>query len=207
MKEIKKRLTKVETALFSQNKKEEQANELVVVNKDLAFQNIEKIKRAAELIISNNEVDFKNIEKEKFADELIIANKELNFQNGEKVKRASELLLANIELLLQNEEREKRTLELKAANKALKKIKKQQKKYIQGLEEMMFLTSHAVRKPVANILGIATQLDESRLPVECKELIEGMKVSALALDIFTQELTVKINTLKEKGKLNNFTAE
>lgn len=146
-----------------------------------------------------------NKKEENQAPQLIKADHESYSQKNEKAKHTSELLLTNIELLLQNEERDKRTVELKTANKALKKIKKQQKKYIQGLEEMMFLTSHAVRKPVANILGIATQLDESKLPVECKELIEGMKVSALALDIFTQELTVKINTLKEKGKLNNLT--
>ena len=41
-----------------------------------------------ELIIANKELAFQNEEKEKRAAELIIANKELAFQNEEKGKRA-----------------------------------------------------------------------------------------------------------------------
>ena len=63
---------------------------LIIANKELAFQNKEKEKRAAELIIANKELAFQNKEKEKRASELIIANKELAFQNEEKEKRASE---------------------------------------------------------------------------------------------------------------------
>ena len=63
---------------------------LIIANKELAFQNEEKEKRAAELIIANKELAFQNEEKEKRAAELIIANKELAFQNEEKEKRVSE---------------------------------------------------------------------------------------------------------------------
>ena len=63
---------------------------LIIANKELAFQNKEKEKRAAELIIANKELAFQNEEKEKRAAELIIANKELAFQNEEKEKRVSE---------------------------------------------------------------------------------------------------------------------
>ena len=55
-------------------------------------------KREAELIIANKELAFQNEEKEKRADELIIANKELAFQNEEKEKRAAELIIADKEL-------------------------------------------------------------------------------------------------------------
>ena len=65
--------------------------ELILANKELAFQNEEKEKRAAELVIANKELAFQNDEKEKRAAELIIANKELLFQNEEKEKRATEL--------------------------------------------------------------------------------------------------------------------
>ncbi|MEI6175148.1 MAG: PAS domain-containing protein, partial [Bacteroidota bacterium] len=61
----------------------------------------EKTKRADELIIANNELAFQNEEKTKRADELITANKELAFQNEEKVKRAAELILANKEIAIQ----------------------------------------------------------------------------------------------------------
>lgn len=178
-----------------------QATLLSVANTELAYQHAEKTKRAAELITANIELHFQNSEKEKRAAELIIANKELVFQNSEKEKRAKELIIANKELVFQNSEKEKRAAELHIANKSLKKIKEHQKRYIIGLEELMFMTSHAVRRPVVNILGIATQLEECKLPKECKELIEGMKISAHSLDVFTQELTTKINILKENKKL------
>jgi light-regulated signal transduction histidine kinase (bacteriophytochrome) len=74
------------------------SDELILANKELAFQNGEKEKRAAELIIANKELAFQNGEKEKRAAELIIANKELAFQNQEKEKRAAELIAANKEL-------------------------------------------------------------------------------------------------------------
>ena len=94
-------------------------DELVIANRELAFQDQEKGKRAAELIIANKELLFQNEEKEKRADELVIANKELAFQNDEKEKRAEELGIANKELAFQNDEKEKRAEELGIANKEL----------------------------------------------------------------------------------------
>ncbi len=96
---------------------EKREEELVLANKELAFQNIEKEKRAAELVLANKELAFQNKEKEKRAAELVLANKELAFQNIEKEKRAAELVLANKELVFQNEEKEKRAAELILANK------------------------------------------------------------------------------------------
>jgi signal transduction histidine kinase len=106
--------------LFFQNEeKEKRAAELIIANKELVFQNTEKEKRAAELIIANKELIFQNAEKEKRAAELSIANKELLFQNSEKEKRAAELIVANKELEFQNTEKEKRASELSIANKEL----------------------------------------------------------------------------------------
>ncbi|WP_017380498.1 HD-GYP domain-containing protein [Paenisporosarcina sp. TG-14] len=95
------------------------AAELVIANKELAFQNKEKDKRAAELIIANKELAFQNEEKAARAAELIIANKELAFQNKEKDKRAAELVIANRELAFQNKEKDKRAAELIIMNKEL----------------------------------------------------------------------------------------
>ncbi|MFH1251167.1 MAG: response regulator [bacterium] len=100
-------------------KRKRAEQELIIANKELAFQNEEKEKRAAELIIANKELVFQNEEKEKRAAELVIANKELSFQNEEKEKRAAELIIANKELVFQNEEKEKRAAELTIANKEL----------------------------------------------------------------------------------------
>jgi len=104
---------------FQNDEKEKRAAELIIANKELIFQNDEKEKRAAELIIANNELLFQNDEKEKRAAELIIANRELAFQNTEKEKRAAELIIANKELIFQNDEKEKRAAELIIANAEL----------------------------------------------------------------------------------------
>ena len=69
--------------------KEQRADELILANKELAFQNVEKDKRADELVLANKE-------KEQRAEELILANKEYE-------KRADELVLANKELAFQTE--------------------------------------------------------------------------------------------------------
>ena len=53
---------------------------------------------AVELIIANKELAFQSDEKEKLLAELITANKELVFQGKEKGKRAAELVIADKEL-------------------------------------------------------------------------------------------------------------
>ena len=104
---------------FQNDEKEKREAELNIANKEFVFQNNEKEKRAKELILANQELAFQNDEKEKRADELIIANRELIFQNKEKEKRAAELFVANKELDFQNKEKEKRAAELIIANKEL----------------------------------------------------------------------------------------
>src|SRR5665648_590912 len=104
---------------FQNNERGKRAAELGIANKELAFQNEEKEKRAAELFIANKELVFQNDEKGKRADELGIANDELAFQNKEKEKRAAELGIANVELAFQNKEKEKRAAELSIANREL----------------------------------------------------------------------------------------
>ena len=59
------------------------------------------------LMIANKELAFQNVEKEKRAEQLMIANKELAFQNKEKKKRAVELIDSNKEV----DELEKRVKE------------------------------------------------------------------------------------------------
>jgi PAS domain S-box-containing protein len=89
--------------------RKEAEQELIIANKELAFQNEEKEKRANELIIANIEMAFQNDEKEKRAAELSIANTELSFQNDEKEKRAQELIIAN-KAFLQSEENFRRSI-------------------------------------------------------------------------------------------------
>jgi len=187
--------------IFQNQEKEKRAAELLVANKELIFQNKEKEKRAAELVVANIELAFQNEEKEKRAAELIIANRELVFQNQERENRAAELILANIELAYQSSEKESRAIELDAAYKELKKADKYLKEYIKGLEEMMFITSHKVRQPVANILGITNIItDYVNSPRQLRTLVTHLKESATSLDGFIKELTTFIYELEQKGK-------
>ncbi|MDZ7777045.1 MAG: PAS domain S-box protein [Bacteroidales bacterium] len=60
--------------------------ELIIANKELAFQNDEKEKRAAELILANKELAFQNKQKEKRAEELVAAKEKV--QENDKLKTA-----------------------------------------------------------------------------------------------------------------------
>jgi len=92
------RLVLVGQNIVLEEEKADRAAELVIANKELAFQNDEKADRAAELVIANRELAFQNEEKGKRAAELITANKELAFQGKEKADRAAKLIIANKEL-------------------------------------------------------------------------------------------------------------
>ncbi|MCB2292759.1 hypothetical protein LGK95_04310 [Clostridium algoriphilum] len=104
---------------YQSEEKADRAAELVIANKELAFQSGEKADRAAELIITNKELAYQSGENADRAAELIIAIKELAFQSKEKADRAAELIIANKELAFQNEEKGKRAAELVIANKEL----------------------------------------------------------------------------------------
>ena len=104
---------------FEDGEKAAWAAELIIANKELAFQSEEKADRAAELVIANKELAFESGEKADRAAELVIANKELAFQSGEKADRAAELVIANKELAFQSGEKADRAAELIIANKEL----------------------------------------------------------------------------------------
>lgn len=119
----------------------------------------EKERRANELIIANKELIFQNEEMEKRADELIIADNELVFQNEEKEKRAAELIIANKELLFQNKEKEKRAVELLNAKEHAKESDRLKTAFLQNM-------SHEIRTPMNGILGFAELLKSRRLSGE-----------------------------------------
>jgi Signal transduction histidine kinase len=162
---------------FQNKEKEKREAELTIANKELDFQNKEKEKRAAELIIANKELAFQNREKEKRADELIIANKELAFQNEEKEKRADELIIANNELAFQNEEKEKRAAELIIANKELKQLLQL------NADKDLFISilAHDLRSPFQALLGLSGLLIENLRQydiVEIENLVNQINKSA-----------------------------
>ncbi len=84
----------------------QKAEELIIVNKELVFQNKEKEKRAAELGIANRELAFQNEEKEKRAEELIIANKELlafTYISSHDLQEPLRKIQTFVSIILQNE--------------------------------------------------------------------------------------------------------
>jgi len=143
--------------------KEKRADELIIANKELVFQNEEKEKRATELIFANKELTYQYEMKEKLADELIIANKELLFQNKEKEKRAAELHIANKELVFQNKEKEKRAAELLNAEES-DRLK----------SAFLANMSHEIRTPMNGVLGFAELLKRKNISEEKREKYLGL---------------------------------
>jgi signal transduction histidine kinase len=73
--------------------------------------------------------------------------------------------------------------------------------YLTALEEMLFMTSHQVRRPVANILGLieAANTNGSNLSADdLKQLLRHLQFSADELDNFIKELNTFIEQTEEQ---------
>lgn len=83
-----------------------------------------------------------------------------------------------------------------------KKAEEDQEAHIKALENMLFMISHKVRHPIANILSIANVFEEyANSPEEILKMISFIKEEAMTLDNFTRELTGFIYDLDKKNKL------
>lgn len=81
-------------------------------------------------------------------------------------------------------------------------IKEKQKK---ALEEMLFMTNHKVRHPIATLLGISEILKNSQFTAEeMNELIRLMQKPILDLDDFTKELTYFMDLQKRESDKIDF---
>jgi len=159
--------------------------------------------KEAELMLQKKELALINKKKDKYTAELMIFYKELAFQNEEKEKCTSNLITAYKELACEKEEKEKRAAELIAATEEIEKAVQQQKEYIEGLEKMMFMTSHKLRSPIANILGVINHLEDITISDEEVEEMKGfLKQLALSLDHSTREMTTFIYNEKSRFEEN-----
>lgn len=80
----------------------------------------------------------------------------------------------------------------------------ERKKYIKSLEEMLFMTSHEVRQPIAHCLGLMNIIDSTNPSKEdFMKIYDHLKHSASQLDIFTRKLTLFLHDLTEKHKKQN----
>ncbi len=90
-----------------------------------------------------------------------------------------------------------------------KKVEEERIGHIKSLEEMIFMTSHQVRQPIVNLLGLANQLEDfTNSKEEMLKIVGCIKESVVTLDSFTKELTTfiyKVNKReKEKQSINIF---
>lgn len=131
---------------------------------------------------------------------LNLANKELVFQNCEKEKRATELVIANEELIFQNQEKEKQAAELIKANSEFKRIQEIQKEHITGLEKMMYMVSHEVRQPVAQLLGLSNLLQKTKTEKPLTTILNYIRESINALDHYTRDLTKFLGNMVHRSR-------
>jgi signal transduction histidine kinase len=71
--------------------------------------------------------------------------------------------------------------------------------YAKSLEDMIFITSHQVRKPVANIIGLVEDLDPAMSAAQLKQHYRYLRASALELDGIIREL----NAFMEQADQNH----
>lgn len=78
-----------------------------------------------------------------------------------------------------------------------KKAEEDTARHIKELEELLFILSHEVRQPVANIQGIANLFERHiNNPEELRKLVNLIQQSALILDDFTKKLTLFVHELE-----------
>lgn len=82
-----------------------------------------------------------------------------------------------------------------------KKAEEERIEHIKSLEEMLFMTSHKVRHPIVNLLGLATQLEDfNNSKEDISKIVEFIKESVLTLDYHTKELTLYISEVNKSAK-------
>jgi PAS domain S-box-containing protein len=82
-----------------------------------------------------------------------------------------------------------------------KKADQERMEHIKSLEEMLFMTSHQVRKPIVNLLGLANQLeDPANSNDEMVQIISYIKESVVALDLYTKDLASYICEVNKNAK-------
>ncbi len=141
------------------------------------------------------------VSKFRIAGDSFLSKKEFVFQNKRKDKKQAAPLITINDILAESAPTQKLATGFTGAFNEHNNHEEFLKDYVHGLEEMMFMTHHKVRQPVANILGMVTLIDEyANSPDELKKIVDYMKQSALDLDAFTRELTTFVSNLEQKGK-------
>jgi PAS domain S-box-containing protein len=83
-----------------------------------------------------------------------------------------------------------------------KNAEMEKQEYLKALEEMLFMTSHEVRKPLTSCMGLMNLVEDGK-PLSQLELwntVKHLKSSALELDVFTKKLTIFMYEMEQKTK-------
>lgn len=138
---------------------------------------------------------------------LFVYKNELIFFVRDLRRKTKALELANSKLKSANEEILRQREEINEINKTLEqtieeKINELQEKNSQLLE-YAYLNSHKVRKPVANLIGLASILHSKLSEEEITLYIESVKISSLELDEIVKELNKKLSADIGKKQLQD----
>lgn len=82
-----------------------------------------------------------------------------------------------------------------------KKAEKNELEYLEGLERVLFMTSHNLRQPITHIQGLVNLLKNYRNnPEEMNKILDYMESAAGALDKYTREITGYIHGIELNAK-------
>lgn len=171
-------------------------HKFVYVNKALERQSSFKRNELVGYTIEDKFPQLINSELTLQIDQVITSNRQVrfdfDFQNSNGLTSTYELFLYPV-----NEGVFILSFDLTERNKS-DKLKKE---YTQQLEQMLHITSHKVRQPVSNLIGIMHQLLEADVPEEDKDqLYAFMKLSCLRLEVFIKELNDFLQNAKIKSE-------
>jgi len=105
------------------------------------------------------------------------------------------------ELIAVNTANKNRTAELIDTYHESDKVEELIQENVRGLDERMIMAHKKLRQPVANILAMASLIEQhANSPLTLKKIVKYIKRSALDLDAATQGFTALINDLEKKAK-------
>ena len=82
-----------------------------------------------------------------------------------------------------------------------KKAEEERMEHIKSLEKILFMTSHQVRHPIVNLLGLTNQLEDfNNSKEDISKIVGFIKESVLTLDNHTKELTLYISEVNKTSK-------
>lgn len=130
--------------------------------------------------------------------------------NGEVKNKASDGTFYWVETVVlpikDKEEKIIQYLSLRIPIDEKKDAENKKRRYLTALEEMLFMTSHEVRKPLTSCMGLMN-LVEGEAPLNQLELwntIKHLKSSALELDAFTKKLTTFMYEMEQEFGMKNW---